>query len=51
MKYQLNKYHLNIPDQELLVDLKKVALKLGKNKITQREYLENGEYSSTTIAR
>lgn len=51
MKYELNIYHRNTPDQELLDNLKKVAIKLGKDKITRSEYKENGKYSSQTLER
>jgi len=51
MKYELNIYHRNTPDQELLDDLKKVALKLGKDKITKSEYKENGKYSPGTLEK
>lgn len=51
MKYELNTYHRNTPDQELLDDLKRVADKLGKDKMTIEEYNQNGgKYSSQTMA-
>src|ERR1035437_5465984 len=51
MKYELNPYHLNITDQELLDDLKKVALMLGKQKVPYREYNDNGKFNSNTLIR
>ncbi len=51
MKFELKPYKRNTPDQELLDDLKKVALKLGRDKITRTEYDENGVYSSGTLER
>jgi hypothetical protein len=51
MKYKLNDFHYNTPDQELLDDLKRVADKLGRNNLTSREYDENGKYTSGTIHR
>lgn len=51
MKYQLNPYHRNVPEQELLDDLKKVALKLGKGKVTKVEYDEHGKFSSGTFEK
>jgi len=50
MKFELEPYHRNLTEQELLDDLKKVALKLGKGKITSREYNENGKYRADTTA-
>ena len=51
MKYQINTYNRNTTDQELLEDLKIVALKIGDNKITKSSYNENGKYSSGTFER
>lgn len=51
MKFELNTYHRNTTDEELLEDLKKVAIKLGKNKITRTEYSKNGKYYYKTLAR
>ena len=51
MKYELNVYHRDTPEQELLQDLKNVALKLGKDTVTKIEYNENGKYSSGTLER
>lgn len=38
MKFELNEYHRNVPDKELLDDVLSVAKKLNKKSITQREY-------------
>jgi Homing endonuclease associated repeat/HNH endonuclease len=51
MKFELNIYHRNTPDQELVDDLKKVALILGKDKISRSEYQENGKYSAKTLEK
>ncbi|MFI5137884.1 MAG: homing endonuclease associated repeat-containing protein [Sphingobacteriales bacterium] len=51
MEFKLNDYHRNTPDKELLDDLKRVADKLGKNNLTQREYDEPGKYSSRTVQK
>ncbi|RDB07982.1 homing endonuclease associated repeat-containing protein [Runella aurantiaca] len=51
MKFELKTYNRNISEQELLDDLKKVALKLGKEKITTLEYEENGKYSFGTYQK
>ena len=51
MKYQLKDFNRNIPDNELLEDLKRVAIKLGSDSISSREYNENGgKYNSGTVA-
>lgn len=50
MKYQLKDFNRNIPDQELLDDLNRVAGKLGVSKLSSRDYDNNGgKYTSGTI--
>ena len=51
MKFVLNEYHRNIPDEEMLEDLKKVATKLDKMSLTREEYKRHGRYGTSTIAR
>jgi len=40
MKFELNEYHRNVPDKDLIADLKKVSKELSKEAITQDEYSE-----------
>lgn len=49
MEYKLSDFHYNIPDQELLDDLKRVAHKFGRNNFSSREFNEIGKYTSGTI--
>lgn len=50
MKYQLKQFNRNILDDELIDDLKRVAEKLGLNKISSRQYNDNGaKYTAGTI--
>ena len=49
MKYQLKEFNRNIPEDDLLTDLKNAANKLSKNSISSREYDDVGKYSSKTI--
>jgi len=50
MTYQLKDFNRNIPDDELLEDLKRVAIKLGINSISTREYNDSGgKYTAGTI--
>jgi 5-methylcytosine-specific restriction endonuclease McrA len=51
MEYKLKDFHYNIPDQELLDDLKRVADKLVRNKFSSREYDEIGKYTIDTVNR
>ena len=49
MKYELNIYHRNTPDQELLNDLKRVADQIGLDKVTREQYDQKGKFHSTTL--
>lgn len=49
MEFKLNDYHRNIPDDELIEDIKRVAKELNKNFITTKEYTKYGKYHSSTI--
>ena len=51
MKFELNEYHRNTSDNELIDDLKSVAECLGKQKITIEDYNEYGKYHATTLTR
>ena len=49
MKFELETHHRNVPDEELLADIKRVAGQLGQETITAREYSRTGKYTSGTI--
>ena len=51
MKFELNEYHRNVSDEELIADVKRVAVKLGKNTLTGDEYLSHGKYHLSTVRR
>lgn len=52
MNFTLNDYHRNVPDEELLKDVLRVAHELGKDTLSQTEYLNNGgKYHSSTISK
>lgn len=51
MKFQLEPHHRDIPDEELLGDLVRVANELGKGKVTIDEYNERGRFHNTTLTR
>lgn len=50
VKFELENYNRNISTEDLLVDLKAVAVKLGKSP-TIDEYNKFGRYHSTTLTR
>lgn len=51
MKFELNDYHGNISDKELLDDLKNVAERLKKDTVTKSEYKILGKYSPETLRK
>lgn len=51
MKFEIEEYHRNTTDEELIADLKKVADQLGKRSVTIDEYNQNGRFHSTTLTR
>jgi hypothetical protein len=53
MKFELEPYHRNVPDDEMIQDIVRVASKIGRGTITMNEYMENGGkyYSSTFLRR
>lgn len=50
MNFELQKHNHNIPNDELLSDLRRVADELGKSP-TLEEYNQNGEFHSSTLTR
>ncbi len=51
MKFELEPYHRNISDEDLMKDLQQVATKLNQDKVTFDEYKEIGKYSYNTFRR
>lgn len=51
MKFELEEYHRNVPKEEFIADLKRVALKLKKNTVTHEDYNKNGKFHSSTLQR
>src|SRR5712692_10238459 len=50
MKYELEHFHRDIPDNELLADLRRVGQDLGKSRVTFREYNKRGRFTASTLA-
>jgi hypothetical protein len=48
--FELEDFHRNVADDELIADLIRTSQQLGKTKITWREYNASGKYHSSTIA-
>ena len=51
MRFELEPHHRNTPSEELLFDLRQVAVRLGKTSVTIDEYNECGQFHSTTLTR
>lgn len=51
MKFILDDFHRNVPNEELIADLKNVASILKANTITMNEYNTHGKFHSTTLTR
>jgi len=51
MKFKLEDFHRNVSDEELIEDLKRVALEIGKDNVTIDEYNERGRFHNTTLTR
>jgi Homing endonuclease associated repeat len=51
VRYELEPLHRNTPDADLLDDLKRIAVKLGADTVTIREYGEGGRFSASTLQR
>jgi len=51
IKFELNSYHRNISDKELLEDLARVASEFGQDFLTRKEYETKGKYGATTFIR
>lgn len=49
MKYQLEEFHRNVPDEELLADIKRVADELKQSFLTTRQQNEHGKFNSNTM--
>ncbi|MDD5605803.1 MAG: HNH endonuclease [Patescibacteria group bacterium] len=48
MKFELEEYHRNIKDDDLIADLKRVALELNKAAVTRNEQDDRGKFNSAT---
>ena len=51
MRFELDQYNRNTPDGELIADVKRVALELGKDAVTIDEQNERGRFHATTLTR
>jgi hypothetical protein len=50
MRFELEPYHRNVPEADLIADLQRVARELGADSVTAIQYGKNGKYAKCTIA-
>lgn len=51
MKFELEEFHRDISEDEMIADLKLVAENIRKNSVTMEEYNELGKYHPSTLTR
>lgn len=51
MKFQLETYHRNVSNEDLIQDVQQVAKKSGKHTVTIAEYEQLGKYHPSTLQR
>jgi hypothetical protein len=51
MKFKLERYHRNTPDEELINDVIVVSKNTGRHTVTIAEYEEHGKYHPSTLQR
>lgn len=51
MEFKLNEYNWNISDEELLLDIKRIADELKVKALSVTQYNANGKYNASTIQR
>ena len=51
MKFELNTYHRNTPEDDLLKDMRRVAASLGQSHLSGTDYKKHGKYSYSGIQK
>src|SRR5713101_711129 len=51
MKFELEEYHRDITDEELIADIQRVAIELKQNFLTISQYEEFGKFDPSTPKR
>lgn len=49
MIFDLEPYNKNVSEEDIILDFQRIAKKIGKNSVTQREYQKLGKYSVKTV--
>ena len=51
MKFELEKIYRNVPDEEIIADIKRVASELGQKFLTMSQYGKHGKFDNSTPKR
>ncbi|MEK6766808.1 MAG: HNH endonuclease, partial [Planctomycetota bacterium] len=51
MKFELEKIYRNVPDDEIIADIKRVAAELGQDFLTMSQYGKHGKFDNSTPQR
>lgn len=51
MRFELESHHRDVPSDELIAELKRVASLLSRNSVTIDQFNEHGKFHSTTLSR
>ncbi|MCB2020210.1 MAG: HNH endonuclease [Burkholderiaceae bacterium] len=51
MRFELEAHHRNVPDDELLGELRRVAVSLNKSSVTIDQFNDHAKFHSSTLAR
>ena len=50
-RFELEPHHRNVPDEEFVADLQRVARELAKPTVTSDQYNERGRFHASSLAR
>ena len=51
MRYELEVHHRNVPNDELIAELRRVAEMLDRSSVTIDQFNEHGKFHSSTLSR
>ena len=51
MRFELETHHRDVPDEELIKELQRIAGLLNRNSVTIDQFNEHGKFHSTTLSR
>jgi hypothetical protein len=51
MRFELEPYHRNVPEADLIADLQRVARELDADSVTYHQYDAHGKYSTKTVEK